>query len=118
MAFALRVAAQEHLHDRRHGHHGQRDGLVRGNLGMQNAVGGFLQRRDAGPQDDDGDDDRGHVLAAAMAERMLAVRLLPGKLRADDRDDGRKRIGQVVHGVQHDGDGVRQHAHKRLECRQ
>ena len=41
---------------------------------------------------------------------MLAVRLPSGELGAHDGDEGGGRIGKVVDGIQHDGDGMSQQA--------
>ncbi len=38
---------------------------------------------------------------------MLGVGLLPGQTKAQQRHDGRARVGQVVKGVRRDGDRAR-----------
>ena len=47
---------------------------------------------------------------------MVAVGLLAGKFCADDGDDRRERISQVVDCIEHDGDGVGRQAHNGLEA--
>ena len=49
---------------------------------------------------------------------MLLVRELSGKLGAHDGDDGGQGVGEVVHRVQGDGDGVGHDAHEGLEGRE
>ena len=46
---------------------------------------------------------------------MLGVGLLPGQTKAQQRHDGRARVGQVVESVRRDGDRARKRAGKQLE---
>ena len=71
---------------------------------------------DSMSEDDARDDDGAEILNAPVAEGVLVVRAALGELYAEDRDDGAEGVRQVVHGVQHNGDGVGQEAHRRLEA--
>ena len=46
---------------------------------------------------------------------MLGIRLLPREAKAQQRHDGRARVGQVVKGVRRDGDRARKRPRKQLE---
>ena len=74
---------------------------------MQDLLSGFDQRRDAGIENDRGNDHRAQIFDASVTERMLLVRRAVRQTGADDRDYRRERIGQVVDRVQCHGDRMR-----------
>ena len=84
-------------------------------LGVQDRAHGVAQQLKAHQQDDDRDDETRDVLEPPVAERMLGVGLLPGQTKAQQRHDGRARVGQVVKGVRRDGDRARKRPRKQLE---
>ena len=84
-------------------------------LGMQDRAHGVAQQFKAHQQNDDRDDEARDILQPPVAERMLGVGLLPGQTKAQQRHDGRARVGQVVKGVRRDGDRARKRPRKQLE---
>ena len=49
---------------------------------------------------------------------MLFVGQFSRELVADNRDDGRERVREVVHGIENDGDGICHEADNRLDARE
>ena len=85
---------------------------------MNDLLDRFRERCNAGIEHDQRNDHGAEVFGPPVSERMLSVRGAPGQLGSDDRDHGRACVGQVVHGIQGDGDGVHQNAHHGLESGQ
>ena len=84
---------------------------------MDDLPDGLDQRSDTGIQHDRGNDHGAQVFDPPVSQGVLPVRRPSRQFRADDRDDRRERVGQIVHGVQHHGDGVRDQAGRHLEGR-
>jgi hypothetical protein len=76
----------------------------------------FHQGRDARIENDHGNDQRAQVLITAMAEGMLEIRIAAGQLGPCHRNDRRKHIGQVVHRIHQNGNGMGGKAHHCLEA--
>ena len=93
--------------------HRQRAALHR--LGVKDRAHRVAQQLKAHEKDDERDDEARNVLDTAVAEGMLGVRLLPGEAKAQQRHDGRARVGEVVEGVRRDGDGAGKRAGEELE---
>ena len=71
-----------------------------------------------GKQNDPRDENPGEILHPAIAEGVLFVRRPARQLGAQNGDDGGQGVAEVVHGVQDDGDGVGQQAHRHFEGHQ
>lgn len=75
---------------------------------MDDLLDRFNQRRNTGIQHDDRDDHGTEVLNASVAKRMFLIRRLAGQLGTDDGDQRTAGIGDVVDGIQNDGDRMGQ----------
>ena len=73
--------------------------------GMQDLFKGGLAQLKSHQQDDDRNGQPGKVFNAPVAKGVVAVRLLPRQAEADEGDDGRTGVGQVIEGVGGDGNG-------------
>ena len=80
---------------------------------MDDFLDGFHARGDARVNHDRGDDHGGQVFDAAITERVLFVGQFSRELVADNCNDGRECIREVVHGIENNGDGV---CHKADDC--
>ena len=76
------------------------------------------ERGDTCREHDDGYDDGAEILDAAEAEGMLAVGRALRKFGADDGNDTRERVAEVIDGIHHNGHRTGQHAHSGLETSQ
>ena len=85
---------------------------------MDDFLDGFHTRGDARVNHDGGDDHGGQVFNAAVTERVLFVGQFSRELVADDCNDGRECIREVVHGIENDGNGVCHKADNRLDARE
>ena len=118
LALLLEVAAEHNLDDDGHGNDHERQHAVVGSLGLDDLLARLPERGQACVEDDGRDDHGAEVLDAAMAERVLLVRLAAREFGTGDRDDGRQRVGQVVDGIEQHGDGVRRQSDGCLEGRE
>jgi len=96
-----------------HGHQGE-GGLLR----RPDALDRLARKLKTDDEDHLIDHEACQVLHAAVPEGVLRIGLLPGESEADHREDGAPRIGEVVHGIRHDGDGGGEKAHCKLEGKQ
>ena len=64
--------------------------------------------------DDERDDDARKILDARVAERVLFIRRLTCHFKADERDNGRAGICEVVDGIGRDGNTVKNRADDNL----
>ena len=55
---------------------------------MEDFGKGAFEKLCAHQKDDDGNQQAGYIFYAAVAERMMGVRLLPGHLKTNQCDDG------------------------------
>ena len=85
---------------------------------MDDFLDGFHARGNACVNHDRGDDHGGQVFNAAVTEWVFFVGQFSRELVADNRDDGRERVREVVHGIENDGDGVCHKADNRLDARE
>ena len=85
---------------------------------MDDFLDGFHTRGNARVNHDGCDDHGGQVLNAAVTERVLFVGQFSRELVADNGDDGRERVREVVHGVENDGNGISHEADNRLDARE
>ena len=69
----------------------------------------------ASGEDNHGDDDGRKVLHAAVTEGMFAVCRTHGEFGANDGNDAREGITQVVHGIEHDSHRVGKQPYKCLK---
>ena len=53
-----------------------------------------------------------------MAKGMLQIRLLAGQLKADQGDDRRAGVREIVEGIGGDGDGIADQARKKFPRKQ
>lgn len=114
-ALSLHIEAQQQFHDdARHDDH-QRRSRVGGFGRVEEFFYRLDERRDTSRKHDDGDDDGCEVLHAPVAEGVLQVSRPGGQLRADDSDDARERVAQIVDGIHDDSHGVSYDAHSGLE---
>ena len=116
LALTLHKAAQQELDHHSHRHDDERHHAVVRRLRVNDLFDGLDQGRGTRGQDDGRNDDGAEILNAPVAEGVLFVRAALGQLHAQDGDDGAERVGEVVHRVQHNGDGVGQQAHQSLEA--
>ena len=58
--------------------------------------------------DDERDDDARKILDARVAERVLFIRRFTCHFKADERDDGRAGICEVVDGIGRDGNTLKE----------
>ena len=114
-ADALDVAAQQDLHHDCDGNYDQRDCAVVGRLGMEDLLYGLHKGSDAGIEHDHGDDHGAQIFDAPVSEWMLFVRFSARQLRSHDGDQRAAGVGDVVDGVQNDGNGVGHQADHRFE---
>ena len=56
-------------------------------------------------ENDNGDNEAGNIFTSSMSERMVGVCFLRSNPKADQCDDRRACIGQIVEGICDDGDG-------------
>ena len=66
-------------------------------------------------QHDKRDNDPAEVFNPGVAEGMLFIRRLSGQLEAYQHDNGGAGIRQVVHGVRHNGQGVRKESGQKFD---
>ena len=85
---------------------------------MDDFLDRFHARGDARINHDGGDDHGGQVFNAAVTERVLFIGQFSRELVADNRDDGRKCVREVVHGIENNGNGVCHEADNRLDARE
>ena len=85
---------------------------------MDDFLDGFHARGDARVNHDRGDDHGGQVFNASVTERVLFVGQFSRELVADNCNDGRECIREVVHGIENDGNGVCHEADNRLDARE
>ena len=64
--------------------------------------------------DDERDDDARKILDARVAERVLFIRRFTCHFKADERDNGRAGICEVVDGIGRDGNTVKNRADDNL----
>ena len=114
----LDIAAQHQFHHDGYADDDEGREAVGGFRGMDDLADGLVQRRGAGREHDDGDDDGAEVLDAAMPVGVVAVGGFEREFGPDDGDDAGKDVGEVVHGVQDNGHGTGEEAYKGLESRQ
>lgn len=114
----IEADAEKHLRDDSHDDDRDRDCRIRRLTRIDDLLNGLAKREKARNQDDDGDDDRSEVFDAPIPKRMMSIRTARCKLRAHDGDDGRKRIGSVVHAIQDDSDRMREESDNELESNQ
>ena len=75
-----------------------------GRDGRDDLLHGRFAELKADENDDHGDDQSRYVFDPSVSERVVTVGLLSRHAKADERDDGGARVGQVVEGIRHDGD--------------
>ena len=119
-AFSLRfhVTTEDNFYDHCDGDDNQRNGGVVGIFGVDDFFDRFHARGDARVNHDGGDDHGGQVFNATVTERVLFVGQFSRELVTDNRDDGRERVREVVHGVENDGNGISHEADNRLDARE
>ena len=116
LALLFHVRAEQDLDDDRDRDDDEGDeGEVR-RLGIEDLLHRFDERRDARGENDRRNDDRREILDASVAKGMFLIRLSAGELDADDRNDRRQSVGEVVHRVQYDRYRARDQADRRLEA--
>ena len=116
LAHALDVAAEDDLHHDGDGDDDEGDGGILRRLGVDDLLDGLDEGGHAGIEHDDADERRREIFHAAVAEGVLLVRALAGELGAEDGDDARERVAQIVDRVERDGDGAGHDADERLEA--
>ena len=117
-AHTLDIPAQQNLNHNCDSHDNQGYSVVVRCLRMDDLLYRFDKRSNTGIQDDHGDDHGAQVFDAPITEGMLFIRFLPGQLCSDDRDQRTACIGDVIHRIEHDGDGIGHQSDHRLECGQ
>ena len=91
--------------------------VIRG-LGVDYLLHGLHKGCYTGIEHYNGDYHGTEILYAPVSEGVLLVRFSAGKLCAHNGYDGASGIGNVVHGIENDGDGVRHHPYNGLKARQ
>ena len=74
-----------------------------GDFGRNDLFHGRFTELEADEDDEHGNDESRDIFDSAVSEGVVLVGLLLRHTEADERDDGRTRVGQVVEGVRHDG---------------
>lgn len=89
------------------------------NLGrFDDPFDGTLEEVEPDRNDDDRDHQAGHILHAAVPERVLVVGGLGREARPEERDHRRTRVGQVVDGIRHHRDAAGQQTDRQLHGEQ
>ncbi len=73
-----------------------------GKLGVKDFWDGLDESEGADRENDSADDKGGEIFVATVAVGVLAIGTASGEFRADNSDDRRENVGQVVHGVEDD----------------
>ena len=117
LALPFHILSQHQFHH--DGHHDDRQRTLR--IARFRRVEDLLdrldERGDTRREHDDCDNDGAEILYAPKAEGMLAVGRTLRELRADDSDDARQRIAQVIDCVHHDSHAAGENTHDSLESR-
>lgn len=114
----IEADAEKHLRDDSHDDDRDRDRRIRRLTRFDDLLNGLAKREKTRNQDDDSDDDRSEVFDAPIPKGVMPVRTARSKLRAHDGDDGRERIGSVVHAIEDDSDRMREEPDNELESNQ
>ena len=87
-----------------------------GCFGRNDLLHGRFTELKADEDDEHGDDESRDVFDSAVSEGVVLVGLLLRHTEADERNDGRACIGQVVEGVRHNGDCTAEQTCKKFDA--
>ena len=87
-------------------------------LRVQDLPKGSAQQFKAHEQNNHGDDQSGNILHAPVPEGMSGIRLLTGKTKSDEGDQGRTGIRQVIKSVRENRDGAGKQSDQCFRCKQ